>query len=178
VRRVLLYIVRFAAIILGYAVAALAASAFLHLVTLGPAGFAEGEQPGALGSLLFSATAIAMLAAYFAFIPSLAVILIAEVSGRRDWLFYALGGIFVAVAVLSLFWLRSGEGFGAAATGATVFSDTRFAAVMIGSGIVGGIAYWLVAGRWAGTWHGPAQRPAEEEARGRMPRPDGQSGVR
>jgi hypothetical protein len=164
VRRVLVYLVRFAAIIFGYAVAALAASAFLHLVTLGPAGFSEGDQVGAAGPLLFSTLAIAVLAAYFAFIPSLPVILIAEVSGRRDWLFYALGGIFVAVAVLSLFWLRSGAGFGEEPAGGTVFGDTRFAAVMIGSGIVGGIAYWLVAGRWAGDWRAQVRQPVPQKA--------------
>ena len=161
-RRVLIYLVRFAAIIFGYAVAALAASTFLHLVTLGAAGFAEAEQAGAASSLLFSAIAIAVLAAYFAFIPSLPVILIAEVSGRRDWLFYALGGIFVAVAVLNLFWLRSGEGLGEEPAGGTVLGDTRFAAVMIGSGIVGGIAYWLVAGRWAGNWQARVRQPDRE----------------
>jgi hypothetical protein len=163
VRRVLVYLVRFAAIIFGYAVAALAASAFLLLVTLGTAGFAEAEQAGATSSLLFSAIAIAVLAAYFAFIPSLPVILIAEVSGRRDWLFYALGGIFVAVAVLSLFWLRSGAGFGEQPADGTVFADTWFTAVMIGSGIVGGIAYWSVAGRWAGNWQAQVRQPAPEK---------------
>jgi hypothetical protein len=173
--RVLIYLVRFAAVIFGYAVAALAASVFLHLVTLGP-GFADGELAGAAGSLLFSATAIAVLAAYFAFIPSLPVILIAEISGRRDWLFYALGGIFVAVAVLSLFWLRSGGGFGEGAAGGTVIGDTRFAAVMIGSGIVGGIAYWAAAGKWAGTWHSQERQAAPEQARDRIRRPDGELG--
>ena len=34
-------------------------------------------------------------------------------------------------------------------------ADPRFLALAAGAGIVGGVFYWLTAGRWAGGWRGP-----------------------
>ncbi len=46
----------------------------------------------ATGSFIFSIPFVALFVAYFAFIPAVPAIVIAEILGKRDWLFYALAG--------------------------------------------------------------------------------------
>src|SRR5690606_9314646 len=125
--------------------AALAASAFLHLIVFAWGGFGRQDAPALVaGSLIFSVPFVALFVAYLGFIPSIAVILFAEVTGRRDWLTYAVGGG-VAAAVFVGFAQQARD------PDLTVL-DPGMMAVIVGSGIVGGIAYWQVAGRGAGSW--------------------------
>lgn len=85
--RLVAYIVRFAIILFGYAVAALAASAFLNILFLASHGYApDHTHPTATASLYFSIPFVALFVAYFAFMPAVIVILVAEILGRRDWL--------------------------------------------------------------------------------------------
>ncbi len=137
--RLVAYLVRFAAILFGYAVASLAASAFLNILFLASLGYAPDHT-----SLYFSVPFVALFVAYFAFLPSVIVILVAEVLGRRDWLYYALAGAVVACVFLGLI----------DHAGDTSFAVTDTSAIMavIGGGMVGGIFYWLSAGLWAGSW--------------------------
>jgi hypothetical protein len=153
VNRVVGYLLRCAVILCGYAVAALAASAFLHVIFFAWAGFEPKDTPAlAMGSFVFSIPFVALFVAYFAFIPSAAVILVAEVLAKRDWLFYALGGGIVAAIFLAFRHQAVGPDFEAASTGPML--------AVIGGGIVGGFFYWLSAGRWAGGWHGSKEPPA------------------
>ncbi len=154
--RVLIYLARFALILAGYAVASLAASAFLHVVSLGALGFTREEAPAAvIGSIVFSIPFVALFVAYFAFLPSIPAILLAEILGKRDWLYHAISGAVVALVVLGF--IR-----GAAETGNDAVTDPRFALALIGGGMCGGIAYWLVAGRLAGSWRDQARPPEAE----------------
>lgn len=90
--RLVAYLIRFAIILIGYAVAALAASAFLNIMFLASLGYTpEHAQPAATASLYFSIPFVALFVAYFAFMPAAVAILVSEILGRRDWLFYALG---------------------------------------------------------------------------------------
>ncbi|MCX7303045.1 MAG: hypothetical protein NTV73_01730 [Hyphomicrobiales bacterium] len=149
--RVAAYLIRFAVIIGGYAVSALSASAFLNLLTLASLGFTADEAPAmALGSVVFSIPFIALFVAYFAFVPSAVAILISEIFTLRDWLYHALAGAVVAGVVIGVF-------RGAAEAGNEAVADPRFALGIIGGGICGGIGYWLVAGRTAGSWREPAR---------------------
>ncbi|WP_217574448.1 hypothetical protein [Mesorhizobium sp. GbtcB19] len=144
-RRLIAYLFRFAVILLGYVVASLAASAFLNILYLAHLGYTPADpEPTATASLYFSVPILALFVAYFAFIPAAVVILIAEVLGRRDWLFYALGGAVIALAFLGFVHRVADPNFDI--TGA----NGRLA--VIGAGMVGGIFYWLSAGRWAGSW--------------------------
>ena len=139
------YLIRFAVILFGYAVASLAASAFLNILFLASLGYTpEHAHPTATASLYFSIPFVALFVAYFALMPASVVILLAEILGRRDWLFYALAGAVVAAVFLGL----------ADHSGDTTFAITETSAIMavIGGGMVGGIFYWLSAGRWAGSW--------------------------
>lgn len=144
-RRIVAYLVRFAAILIGYLVASLAASAFLNLLFLGYFGYApEPGHPTIAPALYFSVPFLALFVAYFGFMPAAVVILIAEVLGRRDWLFYALGGAVIAIVFLG-FAHNTGDGeFDVA--------DTNVRLALVGAGMVGGIFYWLSAGRRAGSW--------------------------
>ena len=144
--RVLAYLGRFAVIILGYAAASLAASAFLHLVSLGALGWTAEEAPFVvMGSIVFSIPFIALFVAYFAFIPSIVAILLSEIVAARDWLFYALAGAAVAIVVTGFFWQ-------AAEPGTVIAADPRTAMTMIGAGLLGGMVYWTICGRMAGSW--------------------------
>lgn len=146
--RVIAYLFRFAIIIVGYAFASLAASAFLNAVFLGTAGFTAEEAPAvAAGSMIFSIPFVALFVAYFAFIPSAFAILAGELFAKRDWLFYALAGGVIAAVVIGF--IR-----GAAEAGNEAVTDLNFALALIGGGMFGGIAYWLVSGRTAGSWRG------------------------
>jgi len=148
-------LLRFVVIMLGFAAASLASSMFLHLLLLGSQDWSDGELPAVVaGSLFVSVPLVALFVAYFALLPSLAVIVAAELLGRRDWLTYALGG--GAVGLVAAVFLRpaaqpAAEDLDATAAG-PLLAEPAFIATLIGGGIVGGLAYWLVAGRSAGTW--------------------------
>ncbi|TPJ36698.1 hypothetical protein FJ434_24740 [Mesorhizobium sp. B2-5-13] len=143
--RLVAYIVRFAVILFGYTIASLAASAFLNILFLASLGYAPAQaHPAATASLYFSIPFVALFVAYFGFMPAAVVILIAEILGRRDWLFYALAGALVSGVFLGLVDnIRD-----------SAFAVTETSAIMavIGGGMIGGIFYWLSAGRWAGSW--------------------------
>lgn len=158
--KLIVYLGRFAVIIFGYAGAALVASAFMHLLLLGSQGVAPDEIPPAIGtSLIISIPLTALFVAYFAFFPSLAAILLAELLGGRGWLLHALGGMAVAVVALGLFWLTAEHALDDLAASET----SRFAAFVMGGGMVGGLAYWLLAGRAAGNWQARTRTPIPSE---------------
>ncbi|KAA3451390.1 hypothetical protein C7I87_07310 [Mesorhizobium sp. SARCC-RB16n] len=143
--RLVAYIVRFAIILFGYAVASLAASAFLNVLFLASLGYAPVQaHPAATASLYFSIPFVALFVAYFGFMPAAVVILIAEILGRRDWLFYALAGAVVAGVFLGLVDNVRDSAF--------AVTETSTLMAVLGGGMVGGIFYWLSAGRWAGSW--------------------------
>ena len=139
------YLVRFAMILFGYTVASLAASAFLNILFLASLGYTpDHTHPTATASLYFSIPFVALFVAYFAFMPAVIVILTAEILGRRDWLYYALAGAVVAAVFLGLVDHAQESTF--------AITDTSAIMAVIGGGMVGGIFYWLSAGRWAGSW--------------------------
>ncbi|AZN97009.1 hypothetical protein EJ066_06740 [Mesorhizobium sp. M9A.F.Ca.ET.002.03.1.2] len=143
--RLVAYLIRFAVILIGYSVASLAASAFLNIMFLASLGYTpEHAHPTATASLYFSVPFVALFVAYFAFMPAAIVILVSEILGRRDWLFYALAGAAVAVVFLGFAYQTTDANF--------EVTDPRAVAAVIGCGMIGGIFYWLSAGRWAGTW--------------------------
>jgi len=150
--RFVAYLVRFAMILFGYAVASLAASAFLNILFLASLGYTpDNAHPTATASLYFSIPFVALFVAYFAFLPAVIVILAAEILGRRDWLYYALAGAVVAAVFLGLVDHAQESTFAVTDTGAIM--------AVIGGGMVGGIFYWLSAGRWAGSWWKDEARP-------------------
>jgi hypothetical protein len=151
--RVVAYLLRCAVILCGYVVASLAASAFLHVIFFAWAGFEPKDAPVlTMGSFVFSIPFVALFVAYFAFIPSAAVILVAEVLAKRDWLFYAIGGGIVAAIFLGFLHQAADPDFEVTGAGPML--------AVVGGGIVGGFFYWLSAGRWAGVGYGRKGPPA------------------
>ncbi|MFU0506150.1 hypothetical protein [Pseudaminobacter sp. NGMCC 1.201702] len=140
---------RFTIVLLGYAAATLAASAFLNLLALGALGLAPEETPFVVaGPMFVSVPVVALFIGYFAFFPSVVAILLGEIIGRRDWLLHAIAGGCISAVVVWLFWYASMPQ--SEFDGLELELHLIFA--VIGSGMVGGIAYWLVAGRSAGIW--------------------------
>lgn len=151
--RFLLYLGKFAHMVLGYLAASLAAGAFLNVVFLGAAGLMASDMPPevATGSMVFTIPFTALFVAYFAFVPALVVMLLAELLGKRDWLFYALSGGFVALVFLGFAYQGGDPGF--------AYRDPLLPVSIIGSGLIGGIAYWFVTGRFAGALHPTSPAP-------------------
>jgi len=151
--RLVAYLIRFAVILIGYVVASLAASAFLNVLFLASLGYApEHAHPTATASLYFSIPFVALFVAYFAFMPAAIVIIVSEIFSRRDWLFYALAGAVVAAVFLGFVHRTADANFDV--------TDTSAVLAVVGCGMVGGIFYWLSAGRWAGSWRQAATSPA------------------
>ena len=158
--QVLALIGRLFAILIGYAAATFAASAFLHLIWSSGAGFGNEASGFVIGSIAVSAGILALMFANFAFFPAAIFIGISELAGWRDWLAYALAGAAVAILVTAA---------GRYGVDGTVFIDPPGPArprqglpggpaafvETVAAGLVGGIAYWFVAGRWAGSWRRP-----------------------
>ena len=82
--------------------AALAASAFLNIMFLASLGYTpEHAQPAATASLYFSVPLRCAVRRLFRFLAgSGGDSRLAEILGRRDWLFYALAGAVVAAVFL------------------------------------------------------------------------------
>ncbi|MCY6383322.1 hypothetical protein [Hoeflea prorocentri] len=143
--RFTLLFVRLVMITAGFIVASLVAGTALalltHVVTLQEANRISDAGLGA--GLVVAAFAFASLTGYVAFFPSIAVILYSEFTQRRDWLFYALcGGAMAAIAPIVVMFLRSGSGR----------DGFDFFVMNIAAGMLGGLTYWLIAGRNAGSW--------------------------
>lgn len=154
-RRIIAYLVRLAAILIGYVIGSLAASGFLNILVLAHLGYTPANpEPTATASLYFTVPFVALFVAYFAFIPSAIVILIAEILGRRDWLFYALGGAVIAIVFLGFAHNIADADFD--------ITDTSARLGLVGAGMIGGIFYWLSAGRWAGNWRREPLLDAEQ----------------
>ena len=104
-----------------------------------------------MGSIVFSIPFVALFVAYFAFVPAIPAILLAEILGKRDWLYYAISGAVVGWSS-SVFIRSAAENWDGDSLGVSL------GLALIGSGMCGGIAYWLVAGRLAGNWRARARQ--------------------
>ncbi|MBA8899842.1 MULTISPECIES: hypothetical protein [unclassified Phyllobacterium] len=128
-----LYLFRFTLIVFGFVCAIFAASLFLNLLLLG-----SSELIGSDGPFLYlTVPAFAVVIGYSVFIPAFILIVFAELTAWRDWLFYTLGGAATAVVVIVWKWRPQTE-------------DIDTFAAILATGVVGGFVYWLVSGRSAG----------------------------
>lgn len=143
--RFAVYFSRLLIILLGYLAAALAASAMFHLLVLPQFGFATGELEPLAGALQLSVPIIALVVAYYAFAPSVFLIGLAELLGLRSmfWFVFFGGAIGILLGTLRPVADQAQE---------TSMFETAFLTILVGCGIVGGLAYWLIAGRSSGNW--------------------------
>ena len=154
--RALAIFARLAIILMGYAAASLGASAFFNVMMLGAAGLDPDTPVWALGmSLAAGIPVVTLVVAYFAFFPALVAIVVGEFLSVRDWLYYAIAGGFVGAGLVALLWYASTpqDYFG------ELEIDQRLFLTTVGCGMIGGMAYWLVAGRSAGNLRGRNSAP-------------------
>ncbi len=90
------------------------------------------------------------LAGATAFVPALVLVIIAETFDMRSVFFYAIGGGLIG----ALAWF--GADISPRLDNATDITPVGHGLqLVIAAGIVGGFAYWLVAGHRAGRWKAP-----------------------
>jgi hypothetical protein len=112
-------------------------------------GAVQGSVIALAGTVLF-ATYVAILA----LLPAILGIIYAERTGARSIFFYAAGGVFVGIvsyglyAIVLILSAGTAKGFfgGSNAAQVTISLILLFGA----PGFVGGLMYWLIAGRNAG----------------------------
>ena len=85
-----------------------------------------------------------------AFLPALIVVVFAEIARMRSFLYYGVGGALIGLA--SYFGSDISVRLENTTDVAPVNNALQLAAA---AGIIGGLAYWLIAGRNAGRWRDP-----------------------
>ena len=136
---------------LGYVLACIAAALVLTLGSLAPhwneVMAPLGPDAGAAESIaVWSVTAIAAIIIFsVGFLPALLVIALAEGLALRSAVVY---GVIGAALSLAMAYGLDFAGYIASPEGDLARNREVFAA----AGIAGGLVYWLVAGRRAGTW--------------------------
>jgi hypothetical protein len=134
-QRLTAYFLRLVVILIGFVAAVLVAGFFLSALIFLPLQ----DEPSVTGRLTFvgGGLLLSSVAGYFSLAPALAAIAWSEWSGKRDWLFHALAGGAIALAVVTYRWNASTAGMDEAAA-------------TVAAGLIGGFVYWLIAGRSAG----------------------------
>ncbi|MBO6718740.1 MAG: hypothetical protein JJ913_12350 [Rhizobiaceae bacterium] len=154
--------VRLCLILIGYAFAILVASLFLHLLAWPSLGF-DGETPdfAAKTALAVSVLLAALFGSYYAFVPAAVFVGLAELQRYRSWLYFAFAGGLSAVAARLLYeTTRAAYRDGGASTIAALGPQSL--AYALAAGMVGGLAYWLIAGRGSGGWRRRVEPSAPE----------------
>jgi hypothetical protein len=131
-------------IVSGFAFASLAAAVTLVLFVFAPvdlAGLLADLNRERLSEAGLFALFITPHVAIYAVLPALAGAIFAEVRKVAGWWFYALAGIATAAAAFLVLHLSE-------AAGETSLLSSYALAAFITSGLVGGLAYWALSGRF------------------------------
>ena len=116
----------------------------------------DPERLAQMGLLtLFAATHIAVFSAPFA----LVVAALGEWRGIRSWAYYALAGLGIAIAGFAV-------QYSSEAPGQSTIVNNYALTAFLTAGLLGGIGYWLFAGRGAG---GKSVQDASATPRPRIP---------
>ncbi|WP_024588337.1 hypothetical protein [Aliihoeflea sp. 2WW] len=149
--RLVTYIFRFIAILAGFVVACLAASFFLSFLFASTVVAIIPELSEAARPTLFvTVPFLALIIGNLSFGAFLLVAVAAELLGWRSWLAHALAGAPVA--------LYAGWRMAEMLDAPGAANDPGLMLLTVAAGLVGGIAYWLIAGRNAGMWRDDAGR--------------------
>jgi len=151
--RLVTYLVRFIAILAGFVAACLAASLFVNLLFASTVvavipEFSEAARP----TLFVTVPFLALIIANLSFGAFLLVAVAAELLGWRSWIAHALAGAPVA--------LYAGWRMAEAVDAPDAAADAGLMLLTLAAGLVGGIAYWAIAGRNAGRWRDRPTEPA------------------
>lgn len=139
---------RFAVILFSFIMAILAASLFAIFLLVGSLGETASSAYAFEVPIYIFYFVVVGFFGFHSFFFAMIAIALAEMLRAKDWLYYAVSG--AAVAALSA--------FVAWQTGADPSfhqSDISLMFAFVGCGIVGGMIYWLFAGRSSGLWRDP-----------------------
>lgn len=126
---------------LAFVAACIAAGGFFVLAAFGADTDTVGRvAQAAPGELIVLGLTAAAIVGDFSFVPALVAIVLAEAFGWRSLIFYLLAGSLIGLAAVSLL---------VAPDRAVSNIDARH---FLAAGAVAGLAYWLIAGRTAGSW--------------------------
>jgi len=89
-----------------------------------------------------------------AIVPALVVVVIAEIARMRSFIYYGIGG--ALVALVSYYGTDISVRLENTTDVPPVANALQLAAA---AGIIGGLAYWLIAGRNAGRWRDTSSAP-------------------
>jgi hypothetical protein len=138
---------RILVIIFGLAIAIIVAGITLALGIFLPEWAAMDSDPIERVIFFFAAFFATGLVVTFALLPAVLVIVVSEVARMRSFIYYGVGGALVALAAYY------GSDISVQLENTTdvtpVANTLQLAAA---AGILGGLAYWLIAGRNAGRW--------------------------
>lgn len=129
----------------GFFLACMATGASLLLLTgiIAPDEVRVAGENDSYTALLIGIFAIASIVAYASALPGLFLVVFAEMQRVRGWLYFTLSGGGVALAAVVLVIAEPAEATRPA---------LELAPVTIVSGMIGGLVYWLIAGRRSGGW--------------------------
>src|SRR6266568_1357539 len=148
-------LLRFLIVPFGFCIAVLAAVLFViaahwtRFMAIVAANRGGDETDVALFFAGFFIVFIAAISAAKMLWPIVLAALLAEAFAIRSWMFHVCGG-----GVAALIGLSTSDGSGA-------YDLYNAPVIVIGAGIVGGFAYWMVAGWSAGFWKPVFRPPAQ-----------------
>jgi hypothetical protein len=141
-------VARIFVVLLSFALACLAAAAVITLAMLFPGGVDRFDYPIDQQILAITVGLSAVFFSFYAMLPAMVMIAVAEGFRLRSVLFYTLAGAALALGLAYGWDLRLLRG-GADDLGG------RGVEIMAAAGIVAGFVYWALAGRNAGAWRKP-----------------------
>ncbi|MBL8577637.1 MAG: hypothetical protein JNK47_10450 [Mesorhizobium sp.] len=133
---------RIAFIAFGYVVAVCVAVAVTEAIMLAPAAIPDGGANGSLLGLLPDLPGMFVIGFFWTFLCALPGFVVAIIIGERRgwsrWRDYATAGLLNVIPSLAFFWGFAGS----------PFSMPLLIVSALPGGFVGGVAYWIVAGRF------------------------------
>lgn len=149
-------VLRLLLILVGYAVALLAASIFLVAIQRqGLQGPTDDLPMMLIMTFLGSVIPTWLFLAANASIPACVAIILSERRGRRDWQTHVIAGA-VLGAIILVFWNFYGkDDIGLPPYVGSLLSEPDMLWEMVVAGAIAGLFYWLMAGSWAGDWLRP-----------------------
>lgn len=140
--RTLFWLARFALDAFAYVLSVIAATAFIAEIFVATLGTGAHDPVQRFFDIFVVLPLTTVQIGRDAFVPALVVIVLAELRAVRDWLYYAVAGIFTGFLAAAV------EGY---ARGPAPASFSAGSLALLGAaGAVAGIVFWLIAGRSAG----------------------------
>ena len=131
-------ILGFLRVLFGFVIACVAAALVQLLFAFGPNDY-SANRPGGLELVFLTATHFAVFSSVFA----LLVAALGEYASIRNWYYYAVAGLGIAMAGFL-------AQYSSETTGSPTILNDYAVKAFLAPGIAGGLVYWLFAGRLSG----------------------------